>query len=78
MYAKTEQIYPANVSKHNSDRDRQVILLIIPNIKGHEAKSERRQKQWYYLAVKKLSALLSGITINTMSFSGKRKQTSVA
>ena len=66
MYAKKEQIYPAYVSKHNSNRDRQVILLMIPNIEGLEAKSGRRQKQWYCLAVKILSALLRGITKNTM------------
>ena len=36
--------------KHNSDREKQVILLMIPN-----------GDRWYYLAVKKLSALLKGI-----------------
>ena len=47
---------------------KQVILLKISNgqkckanSKGREAKSEVR-KLWHYLAVKKLSALLSGIT----------------
>ena len=44
-------IYHACVSKHNSNPVKQVILLIIPNGKG-----------WHYLAVKKLSALLRGIT----------------
>ena len=66
MYAKKEQTYPAYVSKHNSNCDRQVVLLMIPNIEGHEAKSARQQKQWYCLAVKTLSALLRGITINTI------------
>ena len=51
MYAK--KIYPACVSKHNSNREKQVIVLLIPNGKG-----------WHYLAVKKLSALLRGITSN--------------
>ena len=36
------------VSKHNSNREKQVILLMIPTGKG-----------LYYLAVKKISALLS-------------------
>ena len=40
------------VSKHNSIREKQGILLMIPN----------GDKQWHYLAVKKLSALLRGIT----------------
>ena len=56
---KKKNIYPAYVSKHNSNREKQVILLIIPNGEGREAKSEGR---WHYLAVKKLSALLRGIT----------------
>ena len=51
MYAKKEKIYPAYVSKRNSNREKQVILLMIPNREG-----------WNYLAVKKLSALLKGIT----------------
>ena len=48
---KKEKIYPAYVSKHNSNREKQFILSMIPNGKG-----------WYYLAVKKLSSLLIGIT----------------
>ena len=43
-------MYPAYVSKHNLNCQRQVILLMIPN--GEE---------WHYLAVKKPSALLRGI-----------------
>ena len=56
---KKKKIYPAYVSKHNSNREKQVILLTIPNIEGCEAKSEG---QWNYLAVNKLSALLRRIT----------------
>ena len=41
-------MYPAYVSKRNS---KQVSLLMIPN-----------GEKWHYLAVKKLSALLRGIT----------------
>ena len=51
LYAKKERIYPAYVSKYNVNREKQRILLMIPNGKG-----------WHYLAVKKLSALLRGIT----------------
>ena len=39
------------VSKHNSNCEKQIILLMVP-IRGG----------WHYLAVKKLSALLSAIT----------------
>ena len=49
--------YPAYVSKNNSNREKQFISLMIPNGEG-----------WHYLAVKKLSALLKGIT-------SKRKDT---
>ena len=44
-------LYPAYVSKHNSNHEKQVILLMIPYEVG-----------WHYLAVKKLSGLLRGIT----------------
>ena len=66
LYVKKGKIYPAYVSKNNSNRQKQVILLMIPNeekherseilatrakSEGHEAKSEGRR--WHYLAVKK-------------------------
>ena len=51
MYAKKEKIYPAYVSKHNPNREKQVILLMIPN-----------RGEWHYLGVKKLSALLREVT----------------
>ena len=31
LYAKKEKIYPAYVSKYNLNREKQVILLMIPN-----------------------------------------------
>ena len=31
LHAKKEKIYPTYVSKHNSNREKQVILLIIPS-----------------------------------------------
>ena len=47
----TEEIRHAYISLYNSDREDQVILLRITD-----------GKKWHYLAVKKLSALLRGIT----------------
>ena len=44
------KIYPTYVSMNNSNREKQLIVLMIPNGEG-----------WHYLAVKKLSALLRGI-----------------
>ena len=55
MYAKKEKIYPADVSKHSSNCEEQVILLMISN-----------GGKWHYLAVKNLSALLRGITSKNM------------
>ena len=52
MYAKKDKIYPAYVSKNNSNREKQVIRLMIPN----EGKREAKSKVWsHYLAVKELS-----------------------
>ena len=51
MYAKHLKIYPAYPSKHVSKREKQIIPLIIPDKEG-----------WNYVAVKKLLALLRGIT----------------
>ena len=53
MYAKKEKIYPAYISRHTSNREKQVIPLMIPN-----------GKKWHYFAVKELSALLREITSN--------------
>ena len=50
LYIKNN-IYPSYISEHNSNHRKQIILSMIPNREG-----------WYYLAVKKLSALLGGIT----------------
>ena len=46
---KKEKIY--SVSKHYSNREKQVILLMISD-----------REKWHYLAVRKLSALLRGIS----------------
>ena len=57
---KKKKIYPAYVSKHNSNRGKQVIFLTISDVaKLRGAKSLVRS---HYLVVKKLSALLRGIT----------------
>ena len=57
---KKKKIYLAYVSKHNSNREKQVIILMTSKGKKFEAQSERRL--CHYLSVKKLSALLRGIT----------------
>ena len=48
LYARKEKICPAFVSKHNSNCEKQVILLMISN----------REKQWDYLAVKKTISIM--------------------
>ena len=62
-HAQKEKIYPAHVSKHNPNCEKQVILLMIPKrekrktkSKGHEAMSEGRQ--WHYLSVKKTLSII--------------------
>ena len=57
---KKKKVYPANLSKHNSNREKQVFLLMIPNGEKREAKSEGRRL--HCIPVKKLPALLRGIT----------------
>ena len=42
LHAKKEKTYPVFVSKHNSNRKKQVILLMISNGDKHEAKFEGR------------------------------------
>ena len=50
----TKKIRQAYISKHNDERDNQVILLIITD----------GDTNWPYLAVKRMSGLLKGITSN--------------
>ena len=54
LYAKKEKIYPDYRSKHNLNREKQVIILMIPN--GENAKLiSKEAKLWqvfHYLAVK--------------------------
>ena len=51
MPYNTEKIRHAYKSKYNKEHENQVILLMITDA-----------KKWHYLAVKKLSALLKGVT----------------
>ena len=50
FYTKKEKIYPAYFSKYNSNCEKQIILLIIPDGEG-----------WHYFAVNELSTLIKGI-----------------
>ena len=63
---KKKKIYPAYVSKYNSNREKQVILLMSSN-----------GEKWHYLAVKKLPALLRGIMyelLQLLSFFRKKNK----
>ena len=58
LYSKKENIKPAYISKHKSNHQKQVILLLmISNGEPHKAKYEgcevkfEGQRQWHYLAV---------------------------
>ena len=42
-----KKIYPAYVSKHDSNCKKQVVLLMTPNAEGREAKPKGRE--WYSL-----------------------------
>ena len=57
VHYSTEQIRPAYVSKHNSERENHVVLLMITDI-----------KKQHYLAVKSLSAFLRRIISNNGEF----------
>ena len=52
-YIKGKEICRAYISKINSNCEKQVILLMIPN---------KEKEVWHYLAVKTFSAFLSGVT----------------
>ena len=61
MYAEKVKTYPVSDSKHNTNREKQVILLIIPNgekrkVNSKERKAKSEGRRWHYLAVKILSA----------------------
>ena len=47
---KMKKVHHAYVSKHDSKREKKILLLMISNKEG-----------WHYIAVKKLSTLVIGI-----------------
>ena len=51
LYSKNKKIYPMHVSKDNTNREKQIILLITPNREG-----------CHYIAIKNSSVWLRGIT----------------
>ena len=53
LYIKGKEICPAYILKIDSNCEKQIIMLMIPN---------KEKEDWHYLAIKKLSALLWGIT----------------
>ena len=53
MYIKEKEVCPAYVSNVNSNCEKQIILLMIP---------DEKKEGWHYLSVKKLSPLLRTIT----------------
>ena len=57
MYAKKEKTHAAYASKNNSNHEKQVILFMFSNGENSD-----------YLAVKKFSALLRGITSKNGNF----------
>ena len=57
MHIKEKEIWPAYISKINSNCEKQITLLMISN---------KEKKGRHYLAVKKLSAWLHGITSKYM------------
>ena len=44
LYISEKEILPAYISKHNSIREKQIILLMVP---------KEEKEGWHYLAVKK-------------------------
>ena len=53
LYIKEKEICPAYISKINSNCEKQIILLMIPN---------KEKEGWHYLVIKTLSTLLRRIT----------------
>ena len=51
-----KKICPAYVSKHNSNREKQVVLLMIPNREGHKANS--KAQWWDYLAKREIISII--------------------
>ena len=56
FYTKEKEIYPAYISKINSNSEKQTILLMIPN---------EEKEGWHYLAVKKTLYIIKMNNIKT-------------
>ena len=56
FYTKEKEIYPAYISKINSNSEKQTILLMIPN---------EEKEGWHYLAVKKTLYIIKRNNIKT-------------
>ena len=64
MYIKQKGICPVYILKINSNGEKQIILLMIPKKKNkRKCKTKKEKENWHYHAVKRLSALLRGITL---------------
>ena len=60
LYLKKEKIYPGYVSKQNSNREKQVILLMIPSREGLWELWKLKcicNKYWNYEKLKQLAVL---------------------
>ena len=56
---KRKNLYSAYVSNNSSNREKQVIILMVSNIEGREAKSKGWQQQrWNYLTTKKAISMI--------------------
>ena len=64
LYTKKTNIYPAYVSKYNSNHEKGFVISMISN--QWKCKPKSKGGLWNYLAVKTLSALLRGVTSKTM------------
>ena len=50
LYIKEKEISLAYISKHNSTREKQIILLVTPN---------EEKEGWHYLVVKKIICIIT-------------------
>ena len=58
LYVKEKEICLAYISKSNSNCEKQIILVMIPN---------KEKERWHCLAIKEVSELLRGITLKHQS-----------
>ena len=60
LYAKKQEVFPAYVSKHNSNREKQATLLMIPN--GKKTQSEVQKTTMALSCSQKTISIIRGIT----------------